>query len=94
MTRGGLTMQQALRLQDIKPGAPGPVTDDATIAALIDIAGVLLATDYESGVFTFDQVAAEVRSLLSDGQTISDEDLRRILPANAFTIVLGGYRFR
>ena len=94
MTSGGLTMEEALRLQSIQPGAPGPVKDPATLRMLLDVAAVLLC-DLPGDVFTFEKIITEVRGCLGDGQTVDDADLQAALDAST-TIekVDGGYRWR
>jgi hypothetical protein len=95
MTSGGLTKEEALRLQNIEPGAPGPVTDQATIATLIDVAFVLLTGTRPEATFTFEEIAAELRSCLDEGQTIDDGLIRSALENAPLAVpVAGGWQWR
>lgn len=87
-------MEEALRLQDIKPGAAGPVKDPVTLATLLDVAAVLLCNE-PGDVHTFEQICKEVRGCLADDQTVDDADLQAALDASTtFEKTEGGYRWR
>lgn len=94
MTSGGLTFEEALRLQNFRPSAPGPIQDLETIVTLLDVAGVCLM-HAPSAVFTFEELMAELRSLLSEGQTIDDTTVWDVLPRmKTFVKVRGGWQWK
>lgn len=96
MTDGGLTLEEAIRLQgDFKP-KPGPVDDYETLATLITVAMVCNVEELANRPMTFEAMVIEVRELLAEGQTVSEAAIRTALDRGVPSVVAvpGGWQWQ